>query len=166
MKLNGFIYKLPVEFKRLILALVLVLNLGFVTGLMFVGETSSANPKGIQEQYLGNEDQEDVEEMKFKKSEREMLTLIHNHVLSMSLIFFLLGGLLGICELKIKWKLFLMIEPFISIILTFGGLYCLWKGILWMQYIVIFSGFLMATVFFISSGIIVIQSLKKENGIN
>lgn len=163
MELNGFIYKLPIEFRRLILAFALVLSIGFMSGLLFVSETTSGSPQGIQEQYLGNEDDEKASVMKFKKSEREMLTLIHNHVLSMALIFFLVGALLGICKLDRKWKLFLMLEPFLSVILTFGGLYGLWKGILWMQYVIIVSGALMALTFAISILIIVLQSLKKQN---
>ena len=88
MQLNGLIYTLPKEIKLLIGAFILVLSIGFYTGLLFVGETSSAAPNGIEEQYLGNETDEDAEVMKFKKSEQEMLTLVHNHILSMSIIFF------------------------------------------------------------------------------
>ena len=39
----------------LIGAFIIVLSIGFYTGLLFVKETSSANPNGIEEQYLGNE---------------------------------------------------------------------------------------------------------------
>ena len=88
MQLNGLIQTLPKELKLLIGAFIIVLSIGFYTGLLFVGETSSANPNGIEEQYLGNEADEDTMVMKFKKSEQEMLTLVHSHVLSMSLIFF------------------------------------------------------------------------------
>ena len=90
MKLNGLIYTLPKELKLLIGTFIIVLSIGFYTGLLFVGETSSANPNGIEEQYLGNEtdDGEEAIVMKFKKSEKEMLTLVHSHLLSMSIIFF------------------------------------------------------------------------------
>ena len=161
MEWNGLISTFPIPFKRLILVFVLVLGSGFLSGMLFVGETTSGNPKGITEQYLGNEDDENAEVMKFKKSEKEMLTLIHNHVLSMSIIFFLLGVLLGTCKLKSSWKSFLMLEPFISIVLTFGGLYGLWKGLLWMKYLVMLSGTVMVLVFISSSIIIISQVLKK-----
>lgn len=162
MQLNALIYTLPKELKLLICTFVIVLSIGFFTGLLFVSNTSSANSNGIEEQYLGNETDENATVMKFKKSEKEMLTLVHNHVLSMSIIFFLIGLILSITQLKKKVKLFLMIEPFISVILTFGGIYLLWKGMLWMKYVVMISGTLMTLTFTLSVIIILSQLLKTK----
>ena len=159
MQLDGLIYTLPKNLKLLIGAFIFVLSIGFFTGLLFVGETSSTNPKGIEEQYLGNEEDEDALIMKFKKSEKEMLTLVHTHVLSMSIIFFLTGLILAITKLNKKLKLSLMIEPFLSVVLTFGGLYFLWKGLLWMKYVVIISGTLMTLSFTLAVCIIMYQLL-------
>ena len=125
-------------------------------------QTDSDTPNGIEENYLGNEDTVDAPVMKFEKGEREMLTILHTHVLSISFIFFLLGGLVAITSLPKKLKGFLMIEPFISILLTFGGIYCMWKGILWMKWIVMISGTLMTLVFTVSVGAVLIQLLKKK----
>lgn len=162
MQLNGLIKTLPKELKLLIGAFIIVLSIGFYTGLLFVGETSSANLNGIEEHYLGNEENEDALVMKFKKSEKEMLTLFHNHTLSMSIIFFLVGLLLSITKLNKNLKLFLIIEPFVSVILTFGGIYLLWTGLLWMKYIVIFSGTLMSLTFTVSIIIILSQLFAKK----
>jgi len=162
MPLNGYIFLLPKEIKLLIGVFVIVLSIGFFSGLLFVGETSSANPNGIEEQYLGNEHDEDAEVMKFKKSEKEMLSLVHSHVLSMSIIFFLLALIVSITRLKKQLKTFLMVEPLISVVLTFGGLYFLWVGILWMKYIVMFSGTLMTLSFLLSVVIILKQLLQKK----
>jgi hypothetical protein len=162
MPLNGYIFLLPKEIKLLIGVFVIVLSIGFFSGLLFVGETSSANPNGIEEQYLGNEHDEDAEVMKFKKSEKEMLSLVHSHVLSMSIIFFLLALIVSITKLKKQLKTFLMVEPLISVVLTFGGLYFLWVGILWMKYIVMFSGTLMTLSFLLSVVIILKQLLQKK----
>jgi len=162
MQLNGLIYTLPKEIKLLIGAFILVLSIGFYTGLIFVGETSSAAPNGIEEQYLRNEADEDAEVMKFKKSEQEMLTLVHNHILSMSIIFFLVGLVLSTTKLNQKLKLFLIVEPFVSVVLTFGGLYLLWTGLLWMKYIVMLSGILMTLTFTASVLIILFQLFKNK----
>jgi len=162
MEINGLIYKLSKELKWLIGAFIIVLSIGFYSGLLFVEETSTANPNGIEEQYLGNEADEDAVVMKFKKSEQEMLTLVHNHILSMSIIFFLVGIILSITKLNKKLKLFLMIEPFISVILTFGGLYLLWKDMLWMKYIVMCSGILMTLTFTVSVVVIMSQLLRSS----
>lgn len=161
MKLNGLIFTLPKELKLLVGIFVVVLSIGFYTGLLFVSETSSMSPIGIEENYLGNENDEHAEEMKFKKPDKEMLSIVHSHVLSMSMIFFLIGLILAITNLKMSLKLFLMIEPFFSVVLTFGGIYFLWKGLIWMKYIVMFSGALMTATFVVSTFIILKQLLSK-----
>jgi len=159
MDFNGLITSFPRELKLLLGAFTLVLSIGFYTGLVFIGETSTINPSGIEEQYLGNEADEDAVVMKFKKSKKQMLTLVHNHVLSMSIIFLLLGLILLMTKLNIRLKLFLIIEPFLSVVLTFGGLYLMWDGLLWMKYIVIISGSLMVFCFTTSVLIIFNQLL-------
>jgi len=163
MQLNGLLFSFPKEIKLLIGAFIIILSIGFFTGLLFVSETSSANPNGIEEQYLGNESDEDAKIMKFKKSDQEMLTLVHNHILSMSIIFFLVGLILSMTKLNRKLKLFLMIEPFASVLLTFGGIYLLWKGMVWMTYIVMFSGALMTLTFTLSVVIILYQLFNNRN---
>ena len=163
MQLNGLLHTFSKEIKLLIGAFIIVLSIGFFTGLLFVGETSSTNPNGIEEQYLGNESDEDAEIMKFKKSDQEMLTLVHNHILSMSIIFFLVGMILSTTKLNKKLKLFLMIEPFASVLLTFGGIYLLWNGLFWMKYIIMFSGTLMTLTYSCSIVIILLQLFQNKS---
>ncbi len=161
MNYNGLILTFPKEIKVFIIAFIVVLSIGYFTGLLFVGQTSSTTPHGIEENYLGNENDDGAEVMKFKKSEREMITIIHTHILSMSFIFFLLGGILLLTKLPKKLKIFLAVEPFVSIILTFGGIYFMWNGVSWMKYIVMISGIFMTTVYIASASIILFQLLKK-----
>lgn len=163
MKYNGWLLELPKEIKVFIGAFVVILSIGFYTGLLFVNETSSSSPNGIQENYQGNEEDEDAQIMKFKKSEREMLTTVHTHILSMSFIFFLLGGLVWGTRASKKLKLFLTVEPFLSVLLTFGGIYFLWAGVLWMKYVVVFSGILMTLTYTVSAGLVFFQLFFKSN---
>lgn len=163
MQLHGLIHSLPVYVKQFLVAFVIVLSIGYFTGLQFVRQTESDHPAGIEENYLGNEDIDDAAVMKFKKGEREMLTIIHTHILSISFIFVLLGGLVAITSLPRKLKAFLMIEPFVSIILTFGGIYLMWAGMLWMKWVVMISGTLMTLVFIASALLVLIQLLKRSN---
>lgn len=163
MILHGTIYTLPREMKMLILAFLVILSVGYFSGLLFVGETSNYDGKGIEEQYLGNEDDEEAVEMRFRKSEKEILTLVHNHVLSMSIIFFLTGFLLCLTDLKKSIKKFLIIEPFVSIILTFGGLYLVWSGVKWMTIIVMISGILMTLCYTLAVFIIGYQLVQKKS---
>ncbi|MCF8272850.1 MAG: hypothetical protein K9I95_03370 [Flavobacteriaceae bacterium] len=162
MQLNGYIFLLPKEIKLLIGVFIIVLSLGFFSGLLFVEKTSSVNPKGIEEQYIGNENDDEAEVMKFKKSDQEMLSIVHSHILSMSIIFFLLALIVSITKLKKQFKTFLMIEPLVSVIITFGGLYFLWTGLIWMKYIVMVSGTLMTLSFILSVVIILNQLFQKK----
>ena len=162
MQFHGVLSQLPNNIKLLISAFVITLSIGFFTGINFVEATSSFNTSGIETNYLGNENDLDAEVMKFKKSKKEILALIHNHILSTSIIFFLLGGLLALTNLNKRVKSFLMFEPFLSIIFTFGGIYVLWSGVIWFKYIVIVSGIAMVVSFVLSSFFILKESLFLE----
>lgn len=147
MQFSGTIHLLPKNVKVFIALFLIAISCGYFTGLSFLTRTTSLMPDGIEKHYIGTEDEEDAGEMIFKKSEREILNIIHTHVLSFSLIFFALGSILITTSVNQKLKTFLLIEPFVSIILTFGGIWILWKEILWFKYVILFSGILLTTSF-------------------
>lgn len=161
MEIDALLTRLPRPIKTFVGLFVFVLSVGYFTGLSFVGETTDASVTGIQENYLGNEEAEAAEVMKFKKTEREMLTIVHTHILSMSMLFFLLGMLVWATHWPKKLKMFLSIEPLLSVLLTFGGIYFLWQGVLWMRYLVAFSGILM-TLSFIVGAVAVLHALVQK----
>lgn len=146
----------------LIAVFVIVLSVGFFTGLLFVNETSNMETQGIEMQYLGNEMDEDAEVMKFKKSGREILTMVHNHILSLSIVFFMVALILSTTSINKRLKNFLMIEPFVSVMLTFGGIYVMWTGVTWFKYVIMISGTLMTVSYAASVLIIFSQLLKKK----
>lgn len=151
--------QLSYELKALITAFIVVLSIGFYSGIRFVKETDSQTPDGVYENYLGNEDNEQAEVFKFKKTNRELISIVHSHIISMALIFFSIGGILSMIPLKNrKFKLFITIEPFVSILLTFGGIYLMWMGVEWMRYIVVLSGILM-TLCYTASVFIIFRTL-------
>ncbi|MGB0973459.1 MAG: hypothetical protein ACPGU9_00560 [Flavobacteriaceae bacterium] len=157
----NFLHTWSKELKLLIGTFVVVLSIGFFSGLSFVGQTSSFSSKGIQENYLGNEDDEEADEMKFKKTERHMLSVLHSHILSMGMMFFIIAVLVYYVDVNLGLKRFLMVEPLISVLTTFGGIYLLWQGVLWMKYIVMISGALM-TISYSLSVILIFRSLIKK----
>ena len=163
MELHGLLQTFPKYVKLFIASFVVVLSIGYSTGLLFVRQTQSVSPDGIEQNYLGNEDIENVKVMKFEKGAREMLTIIHTHILSMSFIFFFLGGLLAMTSIPKTWKAFLMIEPFFSILITFGGIYFMWMGVIWLKYIVMLSGVLMTLAYFVSAGVVLYECFKNKN---
>ncbi|GGK52457.1 MULTISPECIES: hypothetical protein [Flavobacteriaceae] len=162
MQVHGLIHQFPKEIKLLIVVFIVVLSIGFYGGLSFVNNTTSMSSTGVETHYLGNEADEDAEVMKFKKSEREILTVVHNHILSLSVIFFLLSLILATTSINKKLKYFLMFEPFLSILLTFGGIYLLWRGVVWFKYVVIFSGSLMTATFLVSTLSVLYQLLVSK----
>jgi hypothetical protein len=166
MQIHGLIHQFPKEIKSLILVFIIILSVGFYGGLSFVNNTTSMNSSEIESHYLGNENDEAAEVMKFKKSESEILTIVHNHILSLSVIFFMLSLILATTSINKKFKYFLMIEPFLSIILTFGGIYLLWSGIAWFKYVIIFSGILMTFSFISATIAIGYQILFFKKAIN
>ena len=159
MQIHGLIHQFPKEIKLVIFIFMITLSVGFYGGLSFVNNTTSMQPAGVESNYLGNENDEDADVMKFKKSKREILTIVHNHILSLSVIFFLLSLILSTTSINKKLKYFLMVEPFLSVLLTFGGIYLLWSGVLWFKYIIIFSGILMTFTFVLATFLIVYQLL-------
>ena len=162
MQVHGKIHSFPKEIKALLAVFLVILSIGFYTGLTFVNETTAANPDGIESHYNGNEADENATVMQFKKSKREILTLVHNHIISLSIIFFLLSLILSTTSINKKLKHFLMFEPFASVLLTFGGIYFLWLDIGWMKYVIMISGMLMTLSFMAATILILLQLFKKH----
>jgi hypothetical protein len=163
MQVHGLIHQFPKEIKSLIVVFIIVLSIGFYGGISFVNNTTSMQPSGVASHYLGNENDEDAEVMKFKKNKREILTIIHNHILSLSVIFFILSLILSTTSINKRLKYFLMIEPLMSVLLTFGGIYFLWSGYLWVKYVIIFSGILMTISFVLATVSILYQLLFSKS---
>ena len=88
--------------------------------------------------------------MKFKKSKYEMLTSVHSHVFTLSLIFLATGVMVYFTGLPKKLKLFLIAEPIISLMVTFTSLILLWQGLLAFRYLVFLSGAIMHGTFVIT----------------
>ncbi|PCH75217.1 MAG: hypothetical protein COB98_09290 [Flavobacteriaceae bacterium] len=160
MKFHGLIHQFPQEVKLLIGAFVIVLSIGYYTGLAFVNETTNNTPTGIEEQYLGNENDEEATVMKFKKKKQAIITLIHNHMISLSVLFFMLSLLVSITSFNKTLKKVVMIEPFVSILVSFGGIYFMWLGMTSLKYVVMLSGILM-TMSFITATFMILFSLVK-----
>lgn len=109
---------------RVFLTMVLlVITVGYGVGLMFVEHTTALNIRGIEEQFLGNEQSISQQEIRYAKSAHEMFVFMHNHILSLGLVFFVVGGVFWFSSLvSTKTKTLLMVEPLVAILTTFGGM--------------------------------------------
>ncbi|MBM2841909.1 MAG: hypothetical protein HW412_2437 [Bacteroidetes bacterium] len=109
--------------KLFITTFLIVLTIGYMIGLAFVDHMTSLNSTGIQQQFLGNEGLEDQQEFKYAKSANEMFIFMHNHILSLALVFFAVGGILYFTSvLSEKVKVFLLLEPLVAVVTTFAGI--------------------------------------------
>lgn len=149
--------KLPSSLRRVLFLFVLTISIGYSFSLRQLYITTGASPTNLQEHYLGNEENEDAEVLKFKKNEKELLTFLHNHLLSLGVLLLLLTLILYFTPLNALLKKILLVEPFISLIVTFSSIYGLWSGIDFLKYLIPLSGFL----FHLSFGSILIILLIK-----
>ena len=161
LKLTGVLGKLPAGAKQFLMVFLLVLSFGYVTGLLYLNKSTGVSTTGVEEQYLGNENDLDAVEMKFKKPEKAILTLVHGHVVSFSLIFFALGGIFLFSSYNDSVKKVLTIEPLLSTVTTFGGVWLMWLGYGWMKYIIMISGTLMHVSFVVLVVLLIRDLLKK-----
>lgn len=160
---NLQIRNFPKTTKWLIGLFVIVMSYGYLAGIRFVEHTTNITPAGIEESYLGNEglDDEEIEVMKYEKTKQEMLTMFHTHVMSLAMVFFLTGSLVLMTGFNRKFKKTVALEPLISVLVTFGGIYWMWNGWYWLKYIVFISGVLMTLSYVIGVILILLDLLKK-----
>ena len=136
------LYQLRKPLRLSIIFFLLALSFGYFSGLNLLNQTTNFNPSGIEQNVIGSEFDENANELFFKMSERELHGIIHSHVISISIILFILTTLFYYSSFT-RFKVFLMLEPFISLIVTFGGLWLLWLGYNWIKYVIMVSGMLM-----------------------
>ena len=142
--------------RNLLIAFVITLSFGYGTGMHYLTLTSGIEVKSIEENYLGNESDENADMMKFKKSEKEIISIIHSHAVSFALVFLAIGGLMLMTSYPSRLKSILVIEPFISVIVTFGGIWLMWKGVGWMKYVIIISGTLMNLAYLVMAALVLV----------
>ncbi len=150
------LYQLPKGIKILLLLTVLNLTFGVSIGLYYVANTTQLSPAGTTEHFSGSEiDAEFNIPEKYPKPVSELLITTHNHILSLTLIFLVIGGIFYFnSSISGGMKTFLIAEPFISIITTFGGIWLMRFVHPAFVYLVIPSGILMYTCYFIMAGVL------------
>ena len=163
MTLLGQLRDLPKVLKLAVASFLLVLVFGYGSSFILLSDTTSFTPTGISENYLGNEDSEEEGPLKFRKSKYEMLSTVHTHAFSLAVLFLIMSLLIYMTNINKRLKSFLMIEPLLSIILTFGSLVLLWLGWPIFQYVAYASGALMHLSFALMV-VIVAHELTQKPG--
>ena len=158
------LHQLSKAIKLLLILTVLNLTAGVGIGLYYVANTTHLSPEGTTEQFRGSsvDNNFDIPE-KFPKPISELLTTTHNHIISMTFIFFILGGIFYLNSIITGyWKSFFIAEPFFSIVATFGGIWLIRFIHPYFSYLVMVSGILMYLSFFIMAGTIIYELSSKK----
>ena len=158
------LYQLPRAIKLLLMLTVMNLTVGVGIGLYYVSNTTHLSPEGTAEQFRGSsvDNNFDIPE-KFPKPISELLTTTHNHIISMTFIFFIMGGIFYFNSIITGcWKSFFIAEPFFSILATFGGIWLIRFIHSSFSYLVMVSGILMYVSFFIMAGTIIYELSHKK----
>ena len=118
--------------------------IGIFTGLGYIYYTTDMNPDGTIEHYKGSKVLDDEIPEEFPKPLEGMILTTHAHVNSFALISLVIGMIFYFNSyINGKLKLLLMIEPFVSTIITFTSLWFLRYMNDQFVYIVMISSFLM-----------------------
>ena len=150
------LYELPRKLKLLCFLTVFNITVGVGVGLYYVGYTTQYSPSGTSEHFAGSQVSDDFDiPDKYPKPFSELLNTTHTHVISMTFIFIITGGIFFFNSIITgSIKTFLIVEPFISIIVTFGGIWLIRFIHPGFSYLVILSGILMYLSFFIMASTI------------
>ena len=123
------LYQLNKNLKALCISFLIVLSIGVAMGMAYIYLTTSMTIDGTETRYAGdnmpNDFDPDIDVLENPpKSALELVSHAHCHIIMFSFIFFLTALLFEKNSfIKGKWKRFLMIEAFISILITFGGFF-------------------------------------------
>ncbi len=136
--------------KLFITFFLILLTAGYVIGIVLIDHKTSFRISDISEEYVGTPEDSEKEEIKYSKSPNEIYIFLHNHIISLTILFFLTGLIFYFSSIvSDNLKLILLIEPFIAIITTFGGIWLIWKVSPLFAWLVIVSGISMFACYFI-----------------
>ena len=150
------LYELPRKLKLLCFLTVFNLTIGVGVGLYYIGYTTQYSPSGTSEHFAGSKVSDDFDiPDKYPKPLSELLNTTHTHVISMTFIFLIIGGIFYFNSIITgSMKIILIVESFISIIVTFSGIWLVRFIHPGFSYLVILSGILMYMSFFIMASTI------------
>ena len=152
------------QVKLLIVAFTICLVVGVSIGLVYIYTTESTSAAGTIEHYRGSDVTGDFDiPDKYPKTFEGMLLTTHTHVIAFAIIFLILGLFWAMNSIVVGWwKLFFLVEPFVSALITFLSLW----GIRYVSdsfsYISMVFGILTYTSFYLMAWIILLDLLNRQ----
>lgn len=160
--MNFKLLDLSTELKKLLSIILIMLMIAIALGLFFVTLEVGTSQKDLIEHYNGNDKSSDEFELNYGKSLKALTLTVHNHVLSFTLVFSLLTLLFtGVNSVGKRLKSVLLIEPFLSILTTFGSMYLIRFVHPSFVYLIIFSSTLLYFSFYLMSILCLRELFKK-----
>ena len=157
------LYSLDKHLKYLLSSFLFVLGMGIFTGLIYINHTTGMDSKGTIERYNGSEAAEYEIPESFPKEFESMILTTHEHIISFSIISFLIGIIFIFNTIiKGRFKHFLILEPFASILITFGSMWLMRYYNDFFVYILIPSSTLMYCCWYVRIGISVYELVFKK----
>jgi hypothetical protein len=136
---------------------------GYSVGFLNLFARKQITPQSIQYSVRGlpEDMQEQADEIILPKTLKEMIVTTHNHVIVLSIVF-LIEGILFLSLFHSGVVRWIVIEPFVSLLLTFGSLWLIFFGVSGFSYIAFISGIVMHSIFYIMALSIIYRLLKLQ----
>ena len=141
---NIYLKDFEQNMKYFLVMFLITISAGIFTGLCYIYYTSNIAADSIAERYAGTTvDEYEIPE-NFPKSLENMIQTTHEHVNSFAIISFVIGLIFYFnSTINGKLKLFFMVEPFFSTLITFLSLWMIQYLNSSFSYLVIISSGLM-----------------------
>ena len=141
---NIYLKDLEQSMKYFLIMFLITISAGIFTGLCYIYYTSNIAADSIAERYAGTVvDEYEIPE-NFPKSLENMIQTTHEHVNSFAIISLLIGLIFYFNTIiSGNLKLFFMVEPFFSTMITFLSLWLIRFSNISFAYLVIISSGLM-----------------------
>lgn len=146
--------------KTLVHAILITLTAGMIAGLLLVALQIGTSPEAVTTHLRG--DPTDEFQLEYGRSLLQLTTTVHNHVIGFTFIFAIIGFLLSLCRRPARFIPFLIVEPFISIITTFGSMYLIKYISGEFVWLMILSSTLIYLTYFVSV-VVIWRELKQVN---
>ena len=161
---NIYLKDLEQSMKYFLIMFLITISAGIFTGLCYIYYTSNIAADSIAERYAGTVvDEYEIPE-NFPKSLENMIQTTHEHVNSFAIISLLIGMIFYFNSIiNGKLKLFFMIEPFFSTIITFLSLWLIRYSNISFTYLVIISSGLMYLCWYIMILVSIYELIYKKN---
>lgn len=163
--MNFILSSLDKSLKLFLAVYIFVITIGVSIGLTFIKHTTSMTPRGAIERFNGSENKNsdfDILE-NYPKPLSEMLITTHNHIFGMAFIFLSIGIIFYFNSIiKNHWKIFLMVEPLISLVISFGSIWLMRYVDEKFVYVTVVSAALMYLSFYTMAFVSFFELIKKH----